>query len=151
MQVCMRRRTNFPRCALVYMGGMQATRWLDRLASVLCVGCAVAFVWSALAFGRINVVAVSATYVVAILVGVGNRLARLHSVALTQRGWMLLPIVGQAKFMAPAADVYERGEDVVAVGIDGRTTVLGVDRFPFRDRAVVRRSLVRALRGPAAF
>jgi hypothetical protein len=147
----MHHRTIFPRCALVYLGGMQATRWLDRLASVICVGCAIAFVWAALALGRINVVIVSATYAFAILVGVGNRLARLHSVAVIPRGWMLLPIVGQAKFMAPTADVYERGEDVVAVGIDGRTTVLGVDRFPFRDRAVVRRSLVRALRGPAAF
>jgi hypothetical protein len=115
------------------------------------VGCAVAFVWSALAFGRINIVVVGATYAAAVLAGVGNRLVRLHSVAVTSRGWMLLPLVGEARFVAPIADVYERVEDVVAVGIDGRTTVLGVDRFPFRDRAVVRRSLVRALRGPAAF
>ncbi len=147
----MRHRTIFPGCALVYVGGMQAIRWLGRLASVICVGCAVAFVWSALAFGRINFVIVATTYVAAVLVAVGHRLARLHSVAVTPRGWTLLPLLGQAKFMAPIADVYERGEDVVAVGIDGRTTVLGVDRFPFRDRAVVRRSLVRALRGPATF
>ncbi len=146
----MRNRTIFPRCALVYVGGMKAIRWFGRLASAICVGCAVAFVWSALAFGRGNVVIVGVTYAAAVLVGVGNRLTRLHSVAVTPRGWMLLPLVGQAKFMAPIADVYERGEDVVAVGIDGRTTVLGVDRFPFRDRAVVRRSLVRALRGSAA-
>jgi hypothetical protein len=147
----MRHRTIFPRCALVYMGGMRATRWLDRLASAICVGCAIAFARSAHAFGGASVVVVSATCAIAILVGVGNRLARLHSVAVTPRGWMLLPIVGQAKCMAPTADVYEHGEDVVAVGIDGRTTLLGVDRFPFRDRALVRRSLVRALRGPAAF
>ena len=70
---------------------------------------------------------------------------------MTPRGWMLLPLMGHTKLMAPVADVYERGEDVVAVGIDGRTTVLGADRYPFRDRAAVRRSLVRALRGPAAF
>ena len=147
----MRNRTILPRCALVYVGGMEAIRWLGRLAVALCAGCAVAVVWSALAFGRLNVAVLGATYAAAVLVGVGNRLARLHSVAVTPHGWMLLPLLGQAKVMAPVADIYERGEDVVAVGIDGRTTVLGVDRFPFRDRAVVRRSLVRALRGPAAF
>jgi hypothetical protein len=146
----MRYRTIFPRCALVYLGGMRAIRWFGRLASAICVGCAVAFAWSALAFGRLNVVVVVAVYLGAVVAAVGNRLAKLHSVALSTGGWMLLPLVGRPKSMAPVTEVYERGDDVIALGIDGSTTVLGVDRLPFRDGTVTRRSLVQALRGTAA-
>jgi hypothetical protein len=145
----MRYRTLFPRCALVYLGGMRAVRWLGRLAMTVCVGCAVAFAWSALAFGRINIVLVAAVCSSAVMVAIGNRVARLHSLAVTASGWMLLPLFGRARSMAPIADVYERGDDVIAVGIDGRTTILGVDSFPFRDRTTTRRSIVRALRSVA--
>ena len=146
----MREPTIFPR-ALVYLGGMGAIRWFGRLAFTLCVGCAVTFLWSRLAFGCCSVVLVGLTYGSAVLLTVGSRLAVLHSVVVTSRGWVLLPLVGPAKFMAPVTVVYEQGDDVVVLGIDGRTTVLGVDRFPSRSTTAVRRSLVEALRQSAAF
>jgi hypothetical protein len=147
----MRGLTIFPRCALVYLGGMSAVRWFGRLASTICVGCAVAFLWSRPAFGRGSLAVLAFIYGAAVLLALGSRLAMLRSVVVTARGWMLLPLVGRARFMAPIAEVYEQGDDVIALGIDGRTTVLGVDRFPSRNTAVVRQSLVEVLRRSSAF
>ena len=147
----MRGLTVFPRGVLVYLGGMGAVRWISRLASTLCLGCALAFLWSRLVFGRSNFALFGFIYGAGLLLALGSRLAMLHSVVVTSRAWMLLPLVGRAKFMAPIADVYECGDDVIALGIDGRTTVLGVDGFPSRDTSVVRQSLVEALRRSGEF
>lgn len=136
------RGTRYP---LVYLGGMSAVRWLGRLASAICIGCAVAFVWSAPPSGHFHFALAAAIYAAAVLCAVSSRLAMLHSVVVTRHGWMLRPLVGRAKFMAPIADVYERGDDVVALGIDGRTTLLGIHRFPFRNPADIRRALVETL------
>ena len=46
--------------------GMRSIRWLGTLASVICAGCAVVFLWSALAFGWINFFVVGATYAAAV-------------------------------------------------------------------------------------
>jgi hypothetical protein len=120
----MRYRTIFPRCALVYLGGMRAIRWFGRLASAICVGCAVAFAWSALAFGRLNVVVVVAVYLGAIVAAVGNRLAKLHSVALTTGGWMLLPLVGRPKLLVFCAS--SRAWPALRDRLGQRRTIRGV-------------------------
>lgn len=57
--------------------------------------------------------------------------------------------VASAVCVSSIIDAYEKGDDVVATGIDGRTVVLGVDRFPFRDPAPIRRTLVEELRRSA--
>jgi hypothetical protein len=135
-----------PRRALVYVGGMQAVRSLGRLASLVCVSGAAASLRSVLSRGRTNFAFLAIVCAAAIVVAVGSRVTTLHSVVVRRGCWMLLPLVGKPKFMAPVVEVYEHGDDVIAIGIDGRTTVLGVGRFPFREHAAVRRSLVEAMR-----
>jgi len=135
------------RAALVYLGGMRAVRSLGRVASTVCISASAAFVWSVLAHERVSLAVPAAIYAVGMLLPLGCRLWMLHSILLTQDGgWLLLPLLGRPKPMAPIADVSEQGDDLVVIGIDGRKTVLGVDRFPFRDRASVRHSLAETLR-----
>lgn len=136
----------FRRCAFVYLGGMGAVRWSGRLAGTACVGCGGAFLWAAVQFNRFNVALVAGVLGLAVLFALGTRVVMLHSVVVTPLGWMLVPIFGRAKFMAPVADVYECGDDVVTLGLDGQTTVLGIDDFPFRKRTDLRRWLVETLR-----
>jgi hypothetical protein len=124
----MRELTIFPRGALVYLGGMNAVCWWGRLASTICVGCAVTFLGSRLALGSRGLALLGFTYGVAVVLALGSRLAMLHSVVVTSRDWMLLSLVARANFIAPIADVYEQEDDVIALGIDG-TAVLAVDRF----------------------
>jgi hypothetical protein len=132
----------------VYVGGMAAVRSIGRIASTSCVGCAVLFLCSVLLQGRTGHLAfLGFMYVAAVLLAIGNRLVMLRSVIVKRDGWMLVPLLGRPRHMPPLADVYEQGDDVIALGIDGRTTVLGVDRFPLVKQAIVRSSLVQALRG----
>jgi hypothetical protein len=139
------------RGAFVYVGGMSAIRSLGRLGSTVCVGCAVFLLWSGAGFGRASVGLAGLVCAAALALAVGSRLLALRSVVVTRDGWMLISLLGRAEYMAPLADVYEQNEDVVALGLDGRTTLLGVDRLPFRKRSAARHSLVEALRRSTQF
>jgi hypothetical protein len=116
------------------------------MASAVCVSCSAVLVWSAVKHEHIDVVLLLLTYSAAFVFAIASRLCMLRSVTWTPSGCMLVPLYGRPKPVPPLVDVYERGEDVVALGIDGRPIVLGVDRFPFRNSAATRRLLVEELR-----
>jgi len=130
---------------LVYLGGMRRVRALSRLASLFCVASCAAFLWRQVLHQPTDLRRLVALYLVGLLVAIGVRLLALRQVVVTRGGWLLAPLIGPARPIPLARDVYVRGDDVVAVAIDGRLLVLGVDRFPFRDPAAVRRSLLANL------
>jgi hypothetical protein len=135
------------RRVLVYLGGMRAVRSCGWLASAICVGCAVLFLACVTLRGESRRLPwFGLVYAAAVAFAVVSRLVLLRAVALTRDGWLLVPLLGRAKVMPPLVDVYEQGDDVIVVGMDGQTTLLGVDRFPSRREAEVRRDLVEALR-----
>jgi hypothetical protein len=131
---------------LVYVGGMRAVRTLGRIASAVCVSCSAILIWSALHHQHVDIVLLLLTYGAAFAFALASRLCMLRSITWTSSGCVLVPLYGRPKAVPPVVDVYEHGEDVVALGIDGRSIVLGVDRFPFRDAAATRRLLVEELR-----
>jgi len=127
---------------LVYLGGMRRVRALTRLGSLFCLICCAVFLWRQVLHEPSDVRRFIALYLAGFLFAIGVRLVALRQVVAAHGRWLLAPLIGRASPMPPVQRVFVRGEDVVAVAIDGTLIVLGVDRFPFRDPATVRRSLV---------
>jgi Na+/melibiose symporter-like transporter len=125
---------------------MRSVRMLGRIAAAVCVSCSAILIWSALKHERVDAGWLLLAYAFAFLFALASRLCMLRSVAWTAKGCLLVPLYGRPQRVPPVVDVYERGEDVIALGVDGRPVVLGVDRFPFRDAPAVRRLLVEELR-----
>jgi hypothetical protein len=128
---------------LVYLGGMRRVRALTRLGSLFCLMSCAVFLWRQVLHEPTDTRRFIALYLVGLLFAIGARLLALRQVVATPGGWLLAPLIGRARPMLPVRGVVVRGEDVVAMAVDGRLIVLGVDRFPFRDPTTVRRSLVR--------
>ena len=120
---------------LVYLGGMARVRGCGRLASLFCVTSCAVFLWKQVLHQPTDLRRLIALYLVGLLFAIGIRLWALRQVVATRGGWLLAPLIGPARPMPPVRHAFVRGDDVVAVAIDGRLTVLGVDRFPFRESA----------------
>lgn len=135
------------RLPLAYLGGVRAVRMLTTSVVAVSVLLSALLLWTLVethepAIATSLVALQLATVAIAVLV----RLRALRTVVVTQDAWLLVPLLGKPQRMPRAADAYESGEDVIAVGIDGRTTVLGVDRFPFRRPRETRLALIESLR-----
>jgi hypothetical protein len=130
---------------LVYVGGMRRVRALTRLGSLFCLMSCAVFLWRQVLHEPTDMRRFIALYLIGLLFAIGARLLALRQVVATPGGWLLAPFIGRARPMPPVRGVFVRGEDVVAVAVDGKLIVLGIDRFPFRDPATIRRSLVRNL------
>ena len=133
------------RAPLAYLGGVRVVRWVGRLGSALCLGGCAALAWRLARHEQPHLAALVAIYVSGILLAFAVRVLALRWVVATRDGWRLVAIVGRPRTMPRIVRAYRRGEDVVAVAANGSTIVLGVDRFPFRDAAEVRRKLVAEL------
>jgi hypothetical protein len=127
---------------LVYLGGMRRVRALARLGSLFCLTACAVFLGRQVLHEPTDLRRFIALYLIGLLFAIGVRLLALRQVVATRGGWLLAPLIGPARPMPPVRDVFVRGDDVVALGVDGRLIVLGVDRFPYRDPAAVRRSLL---------
>jgi hypothetical protein len=58
--------------------------------------------------------------------GIAVRITALRRVRTNNTEWSLVPLLGHDEPMPALIDVYERDGDVVALGADGKTIVLGV-------------------------
>lgn len=130
---------------LVYLGGMRRVRALTRLGSLFCLTSCAVFLWRQVLHEPTDPRRFIALYLLGLFFAIGARLLALRQVVATRGRWLLAPLIGPARVMPPVRDAFVREDDVVAVGIDGKWVVLGVDRFPSRDPARVRRSLLRDL------
>jgi hypothetical protein len=130
---------------LVYLGGMARVRGLVRLGQVLSLMTCAVFLWREVAHHPTDVHRFITLYLGGLLFAIVSRLGLLRQVVATRDGWVLAPIIGPPRPIPPVRQAFVRGHDVVAVAFDGRLVVLGVDRFPHRDAATIRRRLVRDL------
>jgi len=131
---------------LVYLGGMAAVRSLCAPAWALCASGVALLVWSIAVRAMYNIAFFAVLCAGMIAFIVVTCLRSLHAVYIREDRWILVPVWGKSKPRGPALEVYESADDVIAIGLDGHVTVLGVGRFPFRNRAALRRSLAGALR-----
>jgi hypothetical protein len=125
---------------------MRALRLLDRVGSTSCVCVTGAFVWRALTAKPLSLSILVTTCLAGILFVIAVRLWTIRWIVLVPGGWMLVPLLRSPQPMPRIVDVYQSGDDVVAVCTGGRTVVLGIDPFPFRDPDVVRCALIAELR-----
>lgn len=95
---------------------------------------------------RGGLLVVALTTVAALLLALVARVHAFRRIVLDNGTWSLVPLVGAPVRMALLVDLYERGEDVVAVDVKGRSTVLGIETSPFHDGHDARRTIVSMLR-----
>lgn len=130
---------------LVYLGGMGRVRAFTRLGTLFCLTSCAVFFCRQLLHEPIKLMPFIALYLAGFVVAVGARLWALRQVVSRRGGWFLAPLIGPARPIPTAQHLFVRGDDVVAVTLNGRRLVFGVDRLPSRDPAAVRRSLLRNL------
>ena len=132
----------------MYLGGVRQVRTLTAHLTTGCVLSSALFMVHLAHTHDFRSLAIAIiANVGAVAFAVGVRLAALRTVVTSDHGWMLVPLVGRARPMPRRlVDLYIADDDIVAVGTDGRSFVLGIEKLPFRDHRAARFGLLEALK-----